>query len=192
MDSVSYLRPATVIREQFVPSPQVQRALSKFVDGEEPSTFRVYSTGRRVVDLVEYHRSSYDLEIRAIQERVQALGRRAFFLTGRTRLMPRPDGSGRLLMEPHEQDRLDELVALLRGVPSLEKMPVSPHYLYVDFARNSLVKNLQLRQDAIENFQARGRHPGMRQVFSVSSPEIVAQDVPHYRLRAEDVAPDIE
>lgn len=169
------IKPVTVIREQFTPSPQVKKALQKFVTGPEPD-FRLYATGFRVVDQNEYHQHVYTHEIRFVEERLKALGRQALYLSGQTHLAPGPGDKARLLIEPRDPYELDQMVVLLEDIPSLEPLRQPPHYFYVELARNSLVKSAYELNVARGNFYARARHPVSKNIFNVSSPRVVGQD----------------
>lgn len=170
-----------MIRERFTPAPRVHEVLSQLTE-VDTKKFSVFATGRRVVDLVAYHRFAYDNEIKAARERVESLGVRALTLDGMVELKRYPDGSARLHMAVHEQAKLDEIVAALQMVPSLENRPLTHNHLYIDFARDSLTKNVQTRMDAFEEFHNKARHLTGRRTFTVDSPQVVVTDIPRYRL----------
>ena len=80
------------------------------------------------------------------------------------------------MLLPRDQEQLDELVGVMDVLPSRETDPTE-NFLYVQFAKDCLIQDLDRRAEELERLDARLRHPGMRPFMSVNHPRIVMQDV---------------
>lgn len=181
MGTVERIQPVAVIRAQFTPTLYVEKALAKFTTLPAPH-FTMYASGERVVDLAEYHRSTYQLEIERVKRRLYELGKTGLALSDSVKIAMSSTGNAKLYFQPLEQQRLDEMVAELSAIPTLAPSVRKHHFLYVDISRSALVKNHQQIFDAGQEFSVKARHPSMKRFYTVNMPTVVENDVPHYRL----------
>ena len=85
-------------------------------------------------------------------------------------------GRSRLMLPPRDQEQLDGLVSAMDVLPSREE-DQGANFLYMQFAKDCLIQDLDRRAEELERLDARLRHPGMRPFMSVNHPRIVMQDV---------------
>jgi len=187
MTEVSYVRPVTMIHEELTPSPEVQKALNQFLD-REMKGLKLYTTARRIIDLVDSRRSQYDPQIRLADSQLKEVARKPLSLSGRTVLREHPDGRARLFIEPANQVQLDEMVETMTSIPSLEMQETARNLLYVDFSKECLTKDVLRRRDAADDFHARAHHPVYRHRFIATGAHITQRDIIRFPVRPSETA----
>jgi hypothetical protein len=180
MKSVSEIVPVTVVQEVFTPSDEVKTLVGRLMEGEpDLSGLLLRTSARRVINRPAgqpHPRFRFAKEFRQADQSLDTHGRRVLMLGNQAVLAQHSSGRSRLILPPRNQEQLDELVSAMDVLPSREEDPAD-NFLYVQFARDCLIQDLDRRAEELERLDARLRHPGMRPFMSVSRPRIVMQDV---------------
>ena len=180
MRSVSEIVPVTVVQEVFTPSDEVRTLVGRLMEGApDLSQIVLRSSARRVIDRPhgELHpRFRYAREFRQAEKAIDTHGRRILLLGNRAVLAENASGNARLMLPPRDQEQLDELADAMDILPSREGN-ILPNHLYVQIAKDALLRDREKRAEELQRLGARLRHPGMRPFMSASHPRLVIQDV---------------
>lgn len=183
MRSVPEIAPVTIVQEVLTPSREITRLVGTLTENQSsPDAVIVRTAAKRAVPRPPgdmHPRFRYAGELRSIERTLDRLGKTAFLLGGtakESKLLHHPSGRARLVMYPRARAALDELIDAMDVLPSLEERSEADDYLYVQFGVNALIRDIAQREEALDKFNSRLRHPGMKPYLTATQPRLVLQD----------------
>jgi hypothetical protein len=166
----------TKIRLELQPQEAVKSALSVFTQDGHTDRLRVYAGADRLVPNDLFHSHNFQDEIHEIKVSLKYLAATAhnlLLLSGETKLLDGSRGGGRLLIKPRDPQRLANLISRLDTIPLGEATHDIDEFVYVDFSKESLVKDVMRRRHAIANFKTQAALPSMREGFYAQNARLV-------------------
>ena len=180
---MSEILPVTLVQEVLTPSREITRLIGLLTEEDiQPQPLQLRTSVRKVIPRLpgEAHPSlRYAPEFLAARRTLDKLGKTAFLLgnvTKQSELLHHSSGRARLVMHPRRQEALDELTGVMDPLPTVEMVTGGENYLYIQFAAGALIKDAGRREEALGQFNARLRHPGMRPSLTATNPRLVLQD----------------
>jgi hypothetical protein len=168
------------IRIELQPAASVKAALGEFTQDGNTDRLRVYTGSERLVSRETFSMHDFQAEIHDIEESLTYLAATAhnlLFLSGETKLLDGNKGGGRLLILPRDPKRLANLTSRLETIPSGEASHVFDEFVYVDFSKESLVKDVARRRLAIANFRTQAALPSKREGFYAQNARLTHHNI---------------